>query len=111
MLLITTTQIQLLLRQSCPAPRPKCIQSEHGQFLHFSRANYHAIDFACPIGTPLYSPVNGKVVEVHDAGRRSASVSDGESNAMGVSGIAARNLFYCNSIMIQAVVDGDHKDA
>ena len=66
----------------------QCIQSENGQLTHFFHGNYHAIDFACPIGTPLYSPVNGVVIHVCD-------------NAQ-VSGIAATNLFHWNSILIRA---------
>eukprot|EP00804_Cyclotella_cryptica_P027769 CCRYP_009201-RD/>CCRYP_009201-RD protein AED:0.20 eAED:0.20 QI:895/0.5/0.66/1/0.5/0.33/3/0/236 len=44
----------------------QCIQSENGQLTHFFHGNYHAIDFACPIGTPLYSPVDGVVININD---------------------------------------------
>jgi murein DD-endopeptidase MepM/ murein hydrolase activator NlpD len=81
-------------------PAYQCTQSENGQLTHFFHGNYHSIDFACPIGTPLYSPVNGKVVEVLDRGN---STSSDDTNVAEVSGIAARNMFYWNSIMVQAV--------
>jgi len=83
-------------------PAYQCTQSENGQLTHFFHGNYHAIDFACPIGTPLYSPVNGKVVEVRDGGN---TTSSDDTNVAEVSGIAARNMFYWNSIMVQAVDD------
>ena len=75
----------------------QCIQSEKGQLTHFFRGNYHAIDFACSIGTPLYSPVNGVIVHVYDG---SSNYDSGEDRTE-VSGIAASNLFHWNSIMIQ----------
>ena len=75
----------------------QCIQSESGQLTHFFHGNYHAIDFACPIGTPLYSPVDGVIVNVHDGS------NDGtQERRIEVSGIAATNLFHWNSIMIRA---------
>ncbi|KAL7552605.1 hypothetical protein ACHAWF_015839 [Thalassiosira exigua] len=66
----------------------RCTQSECGELTHFFRGNYHAIDFACPPGTRLRSPVDGVVVDVRDGTR--------------VGGIAARNLFEWNSVMIRA---------
>jgi len=69
----------------------QCTQSCDGQLTHFFHGNYHAIDFACPVGTPLYSPVNGVIVDVKD------SITDG----IEVSGIAASNMFQWNSIMIR----------
>jgi murein DD-endopeptidase MepM/ murein hydrolase activator NlpD len=72
----------------------QCIQSENGQLTHFFHGNYHSIDFACPIGTPLYSPIDGVVINVHDG--------DNNDTAKEVSGIAATNLFDWNSIMIRA---------
>lgn len=74
----------------------QCIQSENGQLTHFFHGNYHAIDFACPIGTSLYSPVNGIVVNVHDGSE------DATTDGIEVSGVAATNLFHWNSIMIRA---------
>jgi len=82
----------------------QCTQSEHGQLTHFFHGNYHAIDFACPIGTPLYSPANGVVVEVRDRNNGDEGVGKRDGNSdeiIEVSGIAARNLFHWNSIMIR----------
>ena len=85
-----------------------CSQSENGNLTHFFHGNYHAVDFACPIGTPLYSAVNGIVVEVKDGGKcatnsaTTATNDDNEDPIIEVSGIAATNLFHWNSIMIQA---------
>ena len=81
----------------------QCTQSEDGQLTHFFHGNYHAIDFACTIGTPLFSPVNGIVVDVRDN-----SVDDHDGGKE-VSGIAASNMFHWNSIMIQ--VDDEDVDA
>jgi murein DD-endopeptidase MepM/ murein hydrolase activator NlpD len=83
-------------------PAFQCTQSENGQLTHFFHGNYHAVDFTCPIGTPLYSPVNGRVVEVRDGGNNSFP---GDLDVVEVSGIAARNMFYWNSVMVQAVDD------
>jgi len=77
----------------------QCTQSCDGQLTHFFHGNYHAIDFACPIGTLLYSPVNGVIVDVND------SIPDGKE----VSGIAASNMFQWNSIMIR--VEDESVDA
>ncbi|KAL7533659.1 hypothetical protein ACHAXR_006992 [Thalassiosira sp. AJA248-18] len=85
------------------APSYQCTQSEDGQLTHFFHGNYHAIDFACPIGTPLYSPANGTVVDVKDTVE-----GDEKCNSSGVrevSGIASRNLFHWNSVMIQVDVE------
>ena len=77
----------------------QCTQSCDGQLTHFFHGNYHAIDFKCPVGTPLYSPVNGVIVDVND------SISDGTE----VSGIAASNMFQWNSIMMR--VEDESVDA
>ena len=74
----------------------QCTQSCDGQLTHFFHGNYHAIDFKCPVGTPLYSPVNGIIVDVND------SITDGKE----VSGIAASNMFQWNSIMIRVEDEG-----
>ena len=78
----------------------QCTQSEDGQLTHFFHGNHHAIDFACPIGTPLYSPVDGIVTNVRD----SVETNGGREE---VSGIAASNMFYWNSIMIRVEEDTD----
>ena len=88
-------------------PAFQCTQSENGQLTHFFHGNYRAVDFACPIGTPLYSPVNARVVEVRDGGNNSFP---DDPDVVEVSGIAARNMFYWNSVMVQAV-DGNVADA
>mmetsp|Transcript_34368 Transcript_34368/g.61691 ORF Transcript_34368/g.61691 Transcript_34368/m.61691 type:complete len:504 (-) Transcript_34368:35-1546(-) len=87
----------------------QCTQSEHGQLTHFFHGNYHAIDFACPIGTPLYSPANGVVVDVRDNHvdhgddeKCNGGISSGNlTKVIEVSGIGARNLFHWNSIMVR----------
>ena len=86
----------------------QCIQSENGNLTHFFHGNYHAIDFSCPIGTPLFSSTDGIVVEVKDDG--GGGHHDNQSNSHDeqcnrikeVSGIAATNLFHWNSIMIKS---------
>ena len=87
----------------------QCIQAENGNLTHFFHGNFHAIDFSCPLGTPLYSATNGLVVEVKDNGgvgrhHNQTNNPDGEEcdEIIEVSGIAASNLFHWNSIMIQS---------
>jgi len=85
----------------------QCSQSENGNLTHFFHGNYHAIDFSCPIGTPLYSATKGIVVEVNDDGggghnQNKTTTNEECDEIIEVSGIAARNLFYWNSIMIQS---------
>ena len=55
---------------------------------HFFAGNLHAIDWACPVGTPLVAVGDGIVVESRD------------SNTL-LSGIATTNLFEWNSIVLQ----------
>jgi murein DD-endopeptidase MepM/ murein hydrolase activator NlpD len=96
----------------------QCIQSEKGELTHFFKGNYHAIDFACPIGTPLYSPVNGTVVSIcqHQGSNDNSSNNNnnddgnGGSTIIEVSGIAATNMFHWNSIMIQVANDDINND-
>mmetsp|Transcript_10929 Transcript_10929/g.18144 ORF Transcript_10929/g.18144 Transcript_10929/m.18144 type:complete len:423 (-) Transcript_10929:33-1301(-) len=93
----------------------QCSQSENGNLTHFFHGNYHAIDFRCPIGTPLYSATNGVVVEVKDDGggghKKNVPTTSNEDRdqIIEVSGIAASNLFHWNSIMIQST-DADTSD-
>jgi murein DD-endopeptidase MepM/ murein hydrolase activator NlpD len=54
----------------------------------------HAIDFRCPIGTPLLAAGDGKVIHVKDGNT--------------LTGIAVSNLFCWNSILLQ--LDGDPDD-
>lgn len=64
-----------------------CTQGENGELTHFFSGNLHAIDFRCPIGTPLLAVGSGEVVDAKD------------SNTL--SGIAVSNLFEWNSILIK----------
>jgi len=74
----------------------RCTQGESGHLTHFFAGNLHAIDFACPIGTPLLAVGNGVVVECKD------------SNTL--SGIAVSNLFEWNSVILQLDAHEDSID-
>jgi murein DD-endopeptidase MepM/ murein hydrolase activator NlpD len=65
-----------------------CTQGEGGQLTHFFAGNLHAIDFQCPVGTPLLAVANGVVVETKVAHQL-------------VTGISVHNLFEWNSILIR----------
>jgi len=64
-----------------------CTQGVNGAFTHFYCQTYHAIDFACNVGTSVVSVGDGEVVEVKD------------ENSVG--GIHVRNLFLWNSMIIK----------
>jgi hypothetical protein len=64
-----------------------CTQGINGALTHFQLGTYHAIDFACPIGTPVLSVADGVVVRVQDTNR--------------CSGIHVQNLFAWNSITVR----------
>ena len=64
-----------------------CTQGENGELTHFFSGNLHAIDFACPVGTPLLAVANGTVVEAKDCNS--------------LTGISVSNLFEWNSILIR----------
>jgi hypothetical protein len=64
-----------------------CTQGEGGHLTHFFAGNQHAIDFACPLGTPLLAVGDAVVVDVQDRNI--------------LSGIAVSNLFQWNSIMLR----------
>lgn len=64
-----------------------CTQGCNGCLTHFKPETYHAVDWRCPVGTPVVAVGDGEVVEV----------SDKES----VSGIHTKNLFVWNSIMLK----------
>lgn len=64
-----------------------CTQGEDGELTHFFSGNLHAIDFRCPIGTPLIAVADGVVVEAKDQNM--------------LTGIAVTNLFEWNSILIR----------
>jgi murein DD-endopeptidase MepM/ murein hydrolase activator NlpD len=113
---------QPLEEGSTVRPCYQCTQSEDGELTHFFKGNRHAIDFACPIGTPLYSPVDGTVINVRDNGGGDVAIAEGRGmngifgnrgsfvhdnsiedygDVIEVTGIAARNMFRWNSIMIR----------
>jgi hypothetical protein len=64
-----------------------CTQGVGGHLTHFFAGNLHAIDFRCPVGTPLLAAGNGVVVSVQD------------NNTL--TGIAVSNLFIWNSILLR----------
>ena len=64
-----------------------CTQGEGSLFTHHFAGNHHAVDFRCPVGTPVLSVCDGIVVEVSD------------SNT--TSGIHVSFLYKWNSITIQ----------
>lgn len=64
-----------------------CTQGEGGQLTHFFSGNLHAIDFQCPVGTPLLAAGSGVVMEAKDEHR--------------LTGVAVSNLFEWNSILIK----------
>jgi hypothetical protein len=66
----------------------RCTQGESGHLTHFFAGNLHAIDFACPIGTPLLAVGDGVVLDCKD------------SNTS-LTGIAVSNMFEWNSILLQ----------
>lgn len=63
-----------------------CTQGENGELTHFFSGNLHAIDFRCPVGTPLVAVGDGVVVDAKD------------SNTL--TGISVSNLFEWNSILL-----------
>jgi len=64
-----------------------CTQGVGGELTHFFNGNLHAIDFRCPIGTPLLATGNGIVMEAKDHNT--------------CTGISTNNLFEWNSIMLK----------
>ena len=64
-----------------------CTQGHCGKFTHFYPGTVHAVDFQCPVGTPVVAVGDGRVVDV----RKTSTAS----------GIHAANLFRWNSIMIE----------
>lgn len=74
-----------------------CTQGIDGILTHYFVGNYHAIDFRCPVGTPICAVGNGRVVEVQDQYRH-------------ISGIATSNLYRWNSIMIQLLPDDNNNN-
>ena len=62
-----------------------CTQGVDGALTHFFAGTHHAVDFRCPVGTPVLSVAPGRVADVR------------MSNTCG--GVHVRNLFKWNSIM------------
>jgi murein DD-endopeptidase MepM/ murein hydrolase activator NlpD len=73
-----------------------CTQGEGGELTHFFSGNLHAIDFQCPIGTPILAVADGVVVESKD------------NNTL--TGIAVTNLFEWNSILMQICRSKDERE-
>jgi len=68
-----------------------CSQGFGGAFTHFHASTHHAIDFSCPVGTPVLAVLPGRVVDV--------------KSGHTCSGIHVRNLFTWNGILVQ-LADG-----
>jgi murein DD-endopeptidase MepM/ murein hydrolase activator NlpD len=64
-----------------------CTQGVGGELTHFLAGNLHAIDFRCPVGTPLLAVGDGEVLEAKDENT--------------LTGIAVGNLFEWNAILIK----------
>lgn len=64
-----------------------CTQGFGGYFTHFNTATYHALDFRCPVGTPVLAIGDGVVVDIQETNR--------------VSGIDLDNFYVWNSLMLQ----------
>lgn len=75
------------LQTSPDVPAFLCTQGIHGHLTHFFSGNYHAIDFRCPVGTPLLAVAAGTVIQVQDHHT--------------CTGIAVSNLFEWNSILLK----------
>mmetsp|Transcript_31910 Transcript_31910/g.52646 ORF Transcript_31910/g.52646 Transcript_31910/m.52646 type:complete len:325 (+) Transcript_31910:289-1263(+) len=70
-----------------------CTQGEKGLLTHFFSGNLHAVDFRCPVGTPLLAVADGIVVD--------AIIGNS------LTGIAVSNLFKWNSILLKLDNDDD----
>eukprot|EP00617_Octactis_speculum_P026324 CAMPEP_0185755052 /NCGR_PEP_ID=MMETSP1174-20130828/13599_1 /TAXON_ID=35687 /ORGANISM="Dictyocha speculum, Strain CCMP1381" /LENGTH=357 /DNA_ID=CAMNT_0028433475 /DNA_START=63 /DNA_END=1137 /DNA_ORIENTATION=+ len=74
-----------------------CTQGCGGGLTHFSHpSTFHALDFRCPVGTPVVAVGAGRVVEVRQA--------------CCVSGILVANLFQWNALTIELDNDGSDDD-
>lgn len=70
-----------------------CTQGEKGHLTHFFSGNLHALDFRCPVGTPLLAVADGVVVDL----------KTGNS----LTGIGVSNLFAWNSILLKIDNEND----
>ena len=67
-----------------------CTQSAGGRLTHFAHpSTFHAVDFRCPVGTPIVALFDAEVVDI-----RNDSTN---------SGVRVEDLFAWNSIMIKSV--------
>ena len=67
-----------------------CTQSAGGHLTHFAHpSTYHAVDFRCPVGTPILALFDAEVVDIR--------------NDSSNSGVRVSDLFAWNSIMIKAL--------
>lgn len=73
-----------------------CTQGVQGHLTHFFAGNLHAIDFRCPVGSPLLAVADGVVEEVKSGNT--------------LTGIAVSNLFEWNSVMIRVNENGNNGD-
>jgi hypothetical protein len=71
-----------------------CTQGVDGHLTHFFSGNLHAIDFQCPVGTPLLAAANGVVLDACDQHV--------------LTGIAVSNLFTYNSILLELDVPEEY---
>jgi murein DD-endopeptidase MepM/ murein hydrolase activator NlpD len=69
------------------AGRFLCSQGTCGCFTHFYAATKYAVDFSCPVGTPVLAVGDGTITEVKDT--------------TAVGGIHAAHLFEWNSVMLK----------
>jgi len=90
----TTIGFPLLPSSSNSPSSFLCTQGVGGYLTHFFAGNLHAIDFRCPVGTPLLAVGTGTVVSV--------------KVDTTVTGIGVTNLFQWNSILIQ--LEDDNRD-
>jgi murein DD-endopeptidase MepM/ murein hydrolase activator NlpD len=79
---------EVAIRFPLQGPGPfLCTQGSNGKFTHFKAETYHAVDWKCPVGTPVVAVGDGEVVEISDSNK--------------ASGIHTKNLFSWNSIMLK----------
>ena len=77
-----------------------CTQSSLGMFTHFQHSSTtHAVDFRCPIGTPVLSVCNGVVLS---AGGCRSSLDNNDNDLVINGGIHVSNLFAWNGVVIKS---------